>query len=130
MIKPILILAAVLAIPAAATAQTAPPVARCPAGSSLATIRHSLVKPGKWPVFAQAVTDHTAWYAARKSGTGTALARIVVPATGGLSTAEAVTITRYDDKPQPAHDDAYDAFIAKYRDSSTLKDEARICLPR
>jgi hypothetical protein len=46
------------------------------------------------------------------------------------SEAEAVTITQYSGKPQPAHDAAYQAFTEKYRGSASIKDEMRVCLPK
>jgi len=102
----------------------------CPAGTQYATIRHSLVKPGRWATFEGAVAAHNAWYVAHGNKTRTKLSRVIALRSGApsLSTSEAVTMTVYTDAPQPAHDAAYDAFTAKYRASSTLKDEARICM--
>jgi hypothetical protein len=109
-------------------AQRTDPGAVCPAGTRYATIRHSLVKPGQWATFESAVAAHNAWYGMHTDKTATRLARVMAPKAAGLSEGEAVTITTYSGAPQPAHDAAYDAFTAKYRASSTLKDEARVCL--
>ena len=114
----------------AATAQSgAPMVTACPAGTHYSAIRHSMIKPGKLPVFEQAVADHNAWYTQHKDTTTTTLARAVAPMQNSIVANEAVTITVYYEKPQAAHDAAYGAFTAKYKDSSTLKDEMRVCLP-
>jgi hypothetical protein len=131
MLKRIMACAAVAAISFAVNAQRSAPAAgsTCPAGMRSATIRHTMVKPGEWATFAKAVADHTAWYAAHKDGTRTVLGRVSAPAAkGGLSATEAVTITYYSGKPMPDRDAAYSAFTAKYRASSTLKDEMRTCL--
>ena len=133
MLKRISACAAIMALSVGVHAQSqrqAAPGAACPAGTRYATIRHTSVKSGQWAAFAKAVADHTAWYAAHKDGTRTALGRILAPAAkGGVSATEAVTITYYSGKPQPDHDAAYAAFIAEYRASSTVKDEMRACLP-
>jgi len=114
----------------AAQAQRAAPDTgnACPIGTHYAAMRHDIVKPGKWTGFEKAVADHSAWYASHKNGTKTVIARTLAPK-GGLSSTEAVTITRYAPGAQPNHDAAYDAFIAEYRASSTVKDEVRLCLP-
>jgi hypothetical protein len=120
-----------LAAPPLMAQAPAGPGSACPAGTHYAAVRHSLVKAGQWAVFEQAVADHNAWYASHDNKSASKLARIIAPGAGGpkLSTTEAVTITVYADMPQPAHDAAYAAFTAKYRASSDLKDEARICMP-
>lgn len=102
----------------------------CPRGSSYATIRHSLVKAGKWAQFEKAVADHTAWYAAKGSRTVTRIVRVVEIKGGkpGLSTMSAMTITKYAGAA-PERDAGYAAFTAEYKDSATIKDEARVCLP-
>lgn len=122
---------AVSVVPAQAQPGGADPAAACPAGTRYATIRHSMVQPGKWAEFGQAVADHSAWYAAHKDSTTTKIARIITRGSNGaiLSDSEAATITIYSDKPQPEHDAAYAAFLAKYKVSSTIKDEMRLCLP-
>ena len=105
--------------------------AACPAGTHYATVRHSQIKGGKWAIFEQAVADHSAWYKAHGDATTTRIVRLLTPAGKpvGLSQDDAMTITVYSGKAQPAHDAGYEAFTAKYRDSSTIKDEMRGCLP-
>jgi hypothetical protein len=130
--------AAIMLAAAGAAAAQAPapgkgasPVRLCPAGMHATTIRHDLVKPGKWAEFEQAVAAHNAWYAAHGDReTKTELLRAVARKSGGsgFSTSEAATITHYSAKPAPAHDAAWNAFIAQYRDSSKIKDELRVCM--
>ncbi|QJU59802.1 hypothetical protein HL653_20440 [Sphingomonas sp. AP4-R1] len=136
MFRQVLLMATLAAAPFAATtvsSQTpAPgPGSVCAAGEHHAAIRHSLVKPGQWGAFAEAVAAHNSWYVSHANKTTTNLVRVVKPGAGGfaLSPAEAVTITRYADAPPPAHDAAYDAFTAQYKASSELKDEVRVCMP-
>jgi hypothetical protein len=131
MIRSILIIAA---LSAASVAHAQAPAAvrpACPAGTQFATIRHSDVLPGQWATFAKAVAEHQAWYARHDNGTTTVLVRALAGRGGGviLSDSDAVTITRYADKAPPAHDAGWDAFTAKYKASSTVKDEMRVCLP-
>lgn len=136
MLRHVLLASAFAVIPFAmavveAQTPTARPGSVCAVGEHYATIRHNLVKPGQWAVFAEAVAAHNAWYANRDNKTTTKLVRVIKPGAGGfgLSPSEAVTITAYADAPQPAHDAAYDAFTAKYKASSDMKDEARVCMP-
>lgn len=102
----------------------------CPSGTQFATIRRNAIKPGKIAEFERAVVDHTAWYARKGSATVTRIARIVNPrgSASALSASEVVTITKYGGK-QPERDAGYAAFIARYKASSTIKDEMRVCLP-
>lgn len=135
MIRQILAVAMLVAAPfatsgALAQAPRPNPGSACPAGTRYATIRHNLVKPGQWAVFEGAVAAHNAWYVAHGNKTTTKLSRVIALGSGApsLSTTEAVTITAYANGLQPAHDAGYDAFTAKYRASSSQKDEARVCL--
>jgi hypothetical protein len=135
MLKASLVVAFLVAFPfiAPAVVAQAPmrPGSICEAGTHYAAIRHSIVKAGQWAVFERAVADHNAWYASHGNKSVSKLARVITAGSArpGFSTTEAVTITVYADTPQPAHDTAYAAFTAKYRASSTMKDEARICMP-
>ena len=128
----LLVAAGAAAAQAPAPAKGASPVRLCPAGMRATTIRHDLVKPGKWAEFEQAVAAHNAWYAAHGDReTKTELLRTVARKPGGsaFSTSEAATVTHYSARPAPAHDAAWDAFIGQYRDSSKIKDEVRVCMP-
>ncbi|MDO6413388.1 hypothetical protein Q4F19_03240 [Sphingomonas sp. BIUV-7] len=136
MSKPILMAALCVVAPLVATlapaqAPRVSPGTACPAGTRFTTIRHNMIKPGQWAAFEQAVAAHNRWYATHKDKTATKLARVIALGGGGpaLSTNEAVTVTVYSGAPQPAHDADWDAFTAKYRASSEVKDEARICMP-
>ena len=119
-----------LALPQAGHGQTAAMrAAVCPQGTAPATIRHSVIKPGKWPAFEKAVAAHSAWYRAKGSRTTTRIVRVIETKRGktALSTADAVTITRHAGEP-PVRDAGYAAFTAMYKDSASIKDEARVCL--
>jgi hypothetical protein len=121
-----------LVLPQASHGQSAATrAAVCPQGTAPATIRHSVIKPGKWPAFEKAVAAHSAWYRAKGSGTTTRIVRVIETKRGktALSTAAAaVTITRHAGEP-PARDAGYAAFTAMYKDSASIADEARVCLP-
>lgn len=120
-----------LALPQAGHGQTAAMrAAVCPQDTAPATIRHSVIKPGKWPAFEKAVAAHSAWYRAKGSRTTTRIVRVIETKRGktALSTTEAVTITRHAGEP-PARDAGYVAFTAMYKDSASIADEARVCLP-
>lgn len=106
------------------------PARACPARTAYSAIRHNMIKPGQWSAFEGAVAAHNAWYVAHGNNTQTVLVRVIGRGNGAaLNANEAVTITRYADTPQPEHDGGWSAFTAKYRASSDLKDEARVCLP-
>ena len=126
MMKALIAVAALFAA-TGALAQGAAPGAACPAGTRYGTIRHNLIKPGKLAAFEKAVAAHNAWYAGKKNATTTRVMRLV--ARGALIESEAATITLYADAPIPERDAGFEAFTALYRDSSTLKDEMRGCLP-
>ena len=121
-----------VAQPQGMTDRAAAVIAACPLPSRYVAIRHSTIMPGKWGEFQQAVADHAAWYAKHGDKTTTKIARMLDMRNGAAvpSEAEAVTITEYSGKQQPEHDADYEAFTAKYRSSSTIKDEMRVCMPR
>jgi len=134
-----LLVGAALVTATGAVAQTAEQLrqgmiaaAGCPANAPYTTIRHNSIMPGKWAEFQQAVAEHQAWYAKHGDKTTNKIARMMEVRNGAAvpSEAEAVTITQYSGKPQPAHDAAYEAFTAKYRASAVIKDEMRVCLPK
>ena len=112
-----------------AVAQTGPLGALQCTGKPV-TIRMSIIKPGQLALFKKAVADHQAWYAKNGNGTKVAIVRLTKRAGGTLSYDDgaAMTVVTYDNKPQPAHDAGYAAFVKAYQDSSTVKDEHRGCL--
>lgn len=122
-----LIASTMLLAASGALAQTASPGAACPAGTRYGTIRHNLIKPGKLAVFEKAVAAHNAWYVGKKNATTTRVMRLIDK--GALLQSEAATITLYADAPMPARDGGFEAFTALYRESTTIKDEMRGCLP-
>lgn len=94
------------------------------------TVRYSEIKPGQLETFKKAVAAHNAWYAAGKNATRVTLIRVVKRSDGKVAYDDgaAMTMTVYDTKPQPPHDDAYNAFVKLYNDSSSVKEEHRGCM--
>lgn len=94
------------------------------------TVRVSAIKPGQLATFKKAVADHQAWYASHQNGTRVALVRLSMRGGAGARYDDdtAMTIVTYDNKPQPAHDAGYDAFVKGYQASSTVKEEHRGCM--
>jgi hypothetical protein len=129
MIKPLVLSGAcalLFAFPASAQRRAAdyPPCA-----GNIATIRVSAVKPGKWAAFSRAVADHRAWYARHGGPASVSLARVIDR--GRYSDGEAVTITVFRDPAKaPERDAAWNAFVAAYAATSTIKEERRVCLPK
>ncbi len=98
----------------------------------MVTMRVSkLIAAGTPAGFLDAVKDHKAWYAnhAMKDD-GFVTAPVLVAAKGGLkpSASSYVTFHTYGAK-EPAHDAAWDAYVAKYKANSTIASETRFCLP-
>jgi len=96
----------------------------------LVSVRFVTIKPGQAALYAKAVADHQAWYAAHHNKTVVASVRVAT-FKGGKATfddSSAVSIVTYDTAPQPAHDAAYDAFVKEYRDSSSIAEERRGCM--
>ena len=118
----------------AAAIFTAAPLAaqQGPCPGQVATIRVNAIKPGKAALAAEAVRDHQAWYAKRKLGTTIERLTVVRSGTGGAATADAdrfVTITRQAGGGQrPADDAEWNAFVAKYREATTVISDVRVCM--
>ncbi len=119
-------MAAVLMLTAtSATAQTNA-IGGLQCAGKLVTVRLSTIKPGQLALFKKAVADHQAWYATRKKGTKVAYVRLAER--GAYDDSMAMSVVTYDPAPQPARDAAYAAFVKKYQDSSSVKDEYRGCM--
>lgn len=128
-----LIIAGMLALATigSAAAQDTSPAEGLSCAGKVVTFRYNIVKPGQLDAFKKAVADHGAWYAARKSGTKVAYVRMMKRERGKLvyDDSAVMTMVTYDARPQPARDAAYAAFVKAYRNSSTVKEEHRGCLP-
>lgn len=82
--------------------------------------------------FLDAVKDHKAWYAGRGfKDDSFVTAPVLVSQKGGPkpSASEYVTFHVYGDK-EPKHDAAWDAYVTKYKASTTIASETRFRLPK
>lgn len=95
-------------------------------------IRVSEIKPGKMDTFLKAVEAQQAWY--QKGGTPDkiSLMRVYDMGTGSFSTTEALTshVEPGDRTQMVPHDAGYDAFVALYKESSTIKYEYFTCMAK
>ncbi|MEI9963732.1 MAG: hypothetical protein WDM92_02575 [Caulobacteraceae bacterium] len=130
MIKSVIGAALAAAVSSAALAQPLAPPPPC--DGRYATLRLSAVNAGKWAEFEKAVHDQAAWYAARRLTAYPKMVRILHadPSVAGYADDEAVTITVHPDITETIQPDAdWNAFVAEFRDSSTIKEERQVCLP-
>lgn len=123
---------AIAMLAGAAHAETAGP---CKDGA-LATIRTSKITGAK-ATFDEAVKDQADWYAARGSKDRIVLVDLITKdkdkkAPDSISVTEAMTIHYYagNVKAEVEHDDAWKAFVAKFRASSEVTSELVACLPK
>jgi hypothetical protein len=128
LIRSVFVAALTLSSAGVAAAQTPPCLGH------LTVIRDSAILPGKLPLFEKAVADQTVWYARHGASATPKLLRIVRrdPQTGATSYAvdEAMTATIHQPGVASApHDAAWDAFVAEFRASSTIKSETAVCWP-
>lgn len=117
--------------PSPALAQQTNPLPAC--SGELHIVRVSEIKPGKMDTFLKATTDQQAWYKS-KGGTDQIIVMKVMKQAADKSWAysdsEALTdhVEPADRKPGAmAHDAGYDAFVALFKDSSTIKTEYVTC---
>ena len=89
-------------------------------------VRMSDIQPGKLTTFLSAVTAQKAWYKQLGTTDEIVLLRVVDPKTGEYSETEALTFHKQSGK-SPANDAGYDAFVALYKQSSTIKSQYIIC---
>jgi hypothetical protein len=133
----ILLAFAVFASPFA-NAQTPAPVQTAPVcDGSYNVIRVSEIKPGMMPKFLEAVAAHQAWYK-NVGGTDQIVALRVIernPDTKVQSISETQVVTSHIEpvaraQSLPPHDDAYNAFVKMYQESSTIKSQFQTCMPK
>ncbi|HEX4577807.1 MAG TPA: hypothetical protein VH117_10685 [Edaphobacter sp.] len=99
-------------------------------------VRISEIKPGMMQTFLDAVAAHQAWY--KKAGTPDQISvmRIIDrnPDTKATSYSETQAMTFHiepaDRTQGPPHDAGYDAFVALYKQSSTIKSEYVTCMAK
>ena len=117
--------------PAPALAQQSAPLPECK--GEVHIVRLSEVKPGKMDTFLKAAADQQAWYKGKGGPDQIVVMRVMKQAADkswAYSDTETLTdhIEPADRKPGAmAHDAAYDAFVALFKDSSTIKNEYVTC---
>jgi hypothetical protein len=119
-----LLFGASLAAPTFTTAQRAAPTA-CSGVTNV--VRVSEIQPGKVETFLSAVTAQRAWYKQAGTADEIVLLRVVDTKTGSFSETEALTFHKVSGAKAPAGDAAYDAFVALYKQSSTIKSQWITC---
>jgi hypothetical protein len=126
---------ATVALVLATGAGAVDPVSPCAAGFHPAVIRQSRIKPGgTMAAFLKAEAGQEKWYAAHKLPDRLFVAPMLEgrAATARISDREAMTVHVYRTPPGqafPAHDAAWDAFVAAFRANSEIVNTARVCLP-
>ena len=116
--------------PSAAQQSTArPPLPACDGNYNI--VRVSEIKPGMMDKFLQAIAAQKAWYKSKGSPDTIALERVIDPKTGTYSTTQAITThIQPASSKQPAHDAGFDAFVALFSDSSTIKSTFITCMEK
>jgi hypothetical protein len=116
--------------PSAAQQTTArPPLPACDGNYNI--VRLSEIKPGMMDKFLQAVASQTAWYKSKGSPDTITVQRVIDTKTGTYSTTEAMTNhIQPPSSKQPAHDAGFDAFVALFADSSSIKSSFLTCMAK
>jgi hypothetical protein len=116
--------------PSAAQQSTArPPMPACDGNYNI--LRVSEIKPGMMDKFLQAVAAQKVWYQSKGTPDTISVERVIDMKAGTYSTTQA--ITNHISPPssrQPPHDAGYDAFVALFTDSSTIKSSFVTCIAK
>jgi hypothetical protein len=104
----------------------------------IAIVRVSTIKPGALPAFLDAVAAHKAWYREHGFKDNVIVASRIIQVdetTRAMKYSDSEVITYHvrapgPDQTQPKHDAAWDAYVKKYRDSSSIKTEYVTCMPK
>jgi hypothetical protein len=124
----------VLALLGVVAASAASAQALLPCSGGYEIIRTDTINPGKFDEFKDAVRGNQAWYTAHGMKDKVLLGQVVNmqgpngSATFATDTALTVHTGIDPNADDPAHDAAYGAFVAKYKDSSTIKSTAMVCV--
>jgi hypothetical protein len=116
----------------AASAASAQSMPAC--SGTFQIIRTDAITPGKLDEFKEAVRGNQAWYKAHGMKDRVLLGQVVNMQGPNGSAAYAVdsALTIHTDidpnADDPQHDAAYGAFVAKYKDSSTIKSTTMVCV--
>lgn len=85
-------------------------------------VRVSEIKPGMMDTFDKAVAAQKAWYQATGTQDEITIIHVFDTKTGEYVKTEALTThSQVPDSPRPKHDAGYDAFVALFNSSSTIK---------
>jgi hypothetical protein len=111
-------------------------MAQLPPGTcsgNLNIVRVSEIKPGMLAKFLQAVEAQKAWYKAAGSPDEITVLRVMdrdqTTKTAKISETEVLTThVESVDRKMPPHDAGYDAFVAMFKESSTIKSEYVTCI--
>lgn len=102
---------------AAAQMPAAPPCA-----GRINIVRVSEIKPGMMDAFDKAVAAQKAWYQSTGTQDEITVIHVFDTKTGEYMKNEALTThSQVPDSPRPKHDAGYDAFVALFNSSSTIK---------
>ncbi|MEG9437205.1 hypothetical protein JAO29_13685 [Edaphobacter sp. HDX4] len=99
-------------------------------------VRVSEIKPGMMQKFLQAAAAQQAWYKQAGTPDQITVMRIIDrnPDTKVATYSDTQALTSHtrpgDSSQPPAHDAGYDAFVALYKESSTIKSEYFTCMAR
>ncbi|RXH57428.1 hypothetical protein [Granulicella sibirica] len=114
--------------------QTTAPPASISCDGTPAAVRVSEIKPGMMADFLKAVDAHRAWYRAHGFTANQIYASRVYDQGPNAPFSETEVLTFHVNPPTASRpveqDDAYKAFVKMYRDTSSLKNEYRICMPK
>jgi hypothetical protein len=133
--RTLFILAALAVLPVPSTfAQTTLPAC----DGDIAIVRVSSVKPGAMPGFMAAVAAHKAWYRNHGYKDNVIVASRVIlvdQKTGTTKYSDSEVISYHvrapgPEKTQSQRDDAWDAYVKQYRDTSEIKTEYLTCMPK
>ena len=122
-----LLLCALLATPALAQAPAC--------AGQYQVVRTSQIKPGELELFLKATRDNQAWYRAHGFADRILVGRVIAPLGSDAPFSPTLVMTVHTDMAQPggpaphaADDAAWAAYVAEYRQSSTMAGESVVCL--
>ena len=107
------------------------PAATCTVGT-LTRMRVSKIKPGgSMAGFRDAVAAHTRWYQSHGFRMDQRIAPVMTSGKGRMQVSpnEVMTIATSADVPREKRDAGWTAFVAKYKENSTIERETVVCMP-
>jgi hypothetical protein len=94
-------------------------------------VRVSDIKPGMMDKFLQAVAAQKAWYQSKGAPDTIGVERVIDMTSGAYSTTQAITTHIHPPgSKNPTHDAGYDAFVAMFSESSTIKNSYFTCMAK